>query len=247
MELCLYPEVMCYSYATNFNKAKLKDRLQLEQVPAAGMHYFVSAFNRPLLPVITGEHSERIELMHWGLVPSWVKNRKQAEELSVRAFNARGETLAEKPMFRNAFRQQRCLVPAAGFFEWREQEGQKFPFFIRHTDEAVMVFGGLWAEWVDPETGELMHSFSIVTCAANELLSYIHNGKLRMPLILDKTHEDVWLHGSEEQASACIKPYPDSDLEAFPVSKLASMSRMNRDIPEVQEPCSYDVLQLPWK
>jgi len=57
MELCLYPEVMCYSYATNFNKAKLKDRLQLEQVPVAGMHYFVSAFNRPLLPVITGEHS----------------------------------------------------------------------------------------------------------------------------------------------------------------------------------------------
>ena len=110
-----------------------------------------------------------------------------------------------------------------------------------------MVFGGLWAEWVDPETGELIHSFSIVTCAANELLSYIHNGKLRMPLILDKTHEDVWLHGNEEQASACIKPYPDSDLEAFPVSKLASMSRMNRDIPEVQEPCSYDVLQLPWK
>ncbi len=238
---------MCYSYATNFNKAKLKDRLNLEQVPAAGMHYYISAFNRPLLPVITGEHSERIELMHWGLVPSWVKNRKQAEELSARAFNARGETLAEKPMFREAFKQHRCLVPAAGFYEWREQDGHKYPFFIKLAEDEAMIFGGLWAEWVDPETGELMHSFSIVTCAANELLSYIHNGKLRMPLILDKQHEHLWLHGNEEQASACIKPYPDSDLEAFPVSKLASMARQNRDVPEVQEPCSYDVLQLPWK
>jgi putative SOS response-associated peptidase YedK len=238
---------MCYSYATNFNKAKLKDRLNLEQVPTAGMHYFVSAFNRPLLPVITGEHSERIELMHWGLVPSWVKNRKQAEELSVRAFNARGETLAEKPMFREAFKQHRCLVPAAGFYEWREQDGHKYPFFIKIAEDEVMIFGGLWAEWVDPETGELMHSFSIVTSAANDLLTYIHNGKLRMPLILDKKHEDAWLHGNTEQASSCIRPYLGQDLEAFPVSKLASMARMNRDVPEVQEPCSYDVLHLPWK
>jgi putative SOS response-associated peptidase YedK len=238
---------MCYSYATNFNKAKLKDRLNLEQVPAAGMHYFVSAFSRPLLPVITGEHSERIELMHWGLIPSWVKNRKQAEELSARAFNARGETLAEKPMFREAFRQHRCLVPAAGFYEWREQDGHKYPFFIKLAEDEVMIFGGLWAEWVDPETGELVHSFNIVTCAANDMLTYIHNGKLRMPLILDKQHEDVWLHGSEAQASACIKPYRDPNLEAFPVSKLASMARHNRDVPEVQEPCSYDELQLPWK
>lgn len=237
---------MCYSYATNFNKAKLKDRLQLDQVPTAGMHYFVSAFNRTLLPVITGAHPKQIELMHWGLIPSWVKNREQAQDLSGRAFNARGESLAEKPMFRGSLRQQRCLVPAAGFFEWREQEGKKFPFFIRHTEEDVMLFGGLWAEWVDPETGELLHSFSIVTCAANAMLAYIHNGKLRMPLILDKQHEDVWLHGSEEQASACIKPYNGNNLEAFPVSKLASMARMNRDVPEVQQASNYEGLHLPW-
>lgn len=237
---------MCYSYATNFNKAKLKDRLQLEQVPTAGMHYFVSAFSRPLLPVITGAHPKRMELMHWGLIPFWVKHKVQAEELAGRAFNARGESLAEKPMFRHAFRQHRCLVPAAGFFEWREQEGQKYPFFIRHTNEDVMVFGGLWDEWVDPETGELLHSFSIVTCAANDLLAYIHNGKLRMPVILDKQHEDVWLHGSEAQASVCIRPYVGSDLEAFPVSKLASMARMNRDVPEVQHAVAYQSLQLPW-
>lgn len=238
---------MCYSYATNFNKAKLKDRLNLEQVPQAGMHFFVSAFNRPLLPVITAEHPKNVELMHWGLIPSWVKNSKQAQELSARAFNARGETLSEKPMFRQAYRQHRCLVPAAGFYEWREQDGQKYPFFIRLAEDAVMLFGGLWEEWIDPDTGALLHSFSIVTCAANELLAYIHNGKLRMPLILDKEHEDLWLHGNEQEAESCIAPYGGKDLEAFPVSRLASAARMNRDVPEVQEPCSYDALQLPWK
>lgn len=238
---------MCYAYATHFDRNKLKQRYGLADVPLSGYHFFNSAFNRPLLPVITGLHPASLHLLSWGLVPHWARNEEQADEMARRGFNARSETVAEKPMFRDAFRKGRCLVPAAGFYEWRTEGSTKYPFFIYPVSEdGICSLAGICTLKTDPETGEEEGSFSILTAPADARMAWIHNSKLRMPLILRKEDEAAWLDGNEAEANALIQRGASDDYAAFPVSRLASSARSNRDIAEVCEPFTYPELNFPW-
>src|SRR5579883_320577 len=146
------------------------------------------------------------------LIPSWAKDAKVGSRLA----NARAETVAEKPSFRSAFKQRRCLIPASGFYEWQKQStGRKQPFFISPRDGEPFSFAGLWECWHDPE-GEEVQSCAILTTTANEVMQPIHE---RMPLILGPSAEGQWLDpcASADALRSLLVPYTGDDMEARPV------------------------------
>ncbi|MGI9415532.1 MAG: SOS response-associated peptidase [Hyphomicrobiales bacterium] len=176
--------------------------------------------------VIVARNGERLMVdMRWGLVPVWWK--KPLKDLPS-TFNARSETAAGKPMFRSAFRRNRCLVPATGFYEWKRSGGEKQPYLIRSAEAAPLTFAGLWDRWRDPESGEDIHSCTVLTTEANSFMSAIHT---RMPVILTPDRFDSWLGGA---ADGKLAPRNDNLLAAHPVGKAVGNVRNNG--PELLEP-----------
>lgn len=140
-----------------------------------------------IAPVVRASADGTRELaeLRWGLIPSWATDRSIAS----RMINARCESAATKPAFREAMRKRRCLIPADGFYEWQKQGGQKQPFFIHRSDDAPFAFAGLWESWLDEERRPL-ETFTILTTAANDQLRPLHE---RMPVILGEENYSQWL------------------------------------------------------
>lgn len=211
-----------------------------------GPGYFLSGFNHPLLPVLTADSSTKqfqLSAMHWGLVPHWCKSTQQAEELSVYGLNARCETLTEKPLFRDAWKSQPCLIPVSGFFEWQTIGKRKQPYFIYGADDGPMLFAGFYAQWTDTETGELKQSYTIITTQANAMMRDIHNVKLRMPVILDTAQAKLYLQGDVSLRETFLKPCHDGILRAHPVGNWLNHTRANRNVKEALLPIEKDFPQ----
>jgi len=173
----------------------------------------------PTQPVpVVRQHGEvrQFTLMRWGLLPSWVKD-PQAFTLLI---NARAETVNDKPAFRNAMRRRRCLLPADGFYEWRQAGARKQPFFIRRRDSAPFAFAGLWETWAGPG-GEEIDTVAIITVPANAALHPLHH---RMPVILPPPAFAPWLDPRADLAAATglLTPAPDENLEFFTVSEAVN-------------------------
>lgn len=242
---------MCFFYALSATAQSLKNRYQLKEEPAGlaaeleTPKYYVSGFAFPRMPVLTNEEPGRLQAMNWGLIPSWVKTPAQAAQIRSKTLNARAETVLEKPAFRQAIRRRRCLVPADGFYEWRTFQGKKYPYFIFLKDKTVFSFAGIWEEWVDPATGEIIKTYSILTTEANPLLAKIHNTKKRMPVILPPAEEKVWLGGDAGEAAlrSLLQPFPAELMAAHPVSRLLTARAADRNSPEVQAPYVYPELE----
>ena len=235
---------MCFSYAVNFDKEALQSRLQLGDFSVPDQGYFFSAFTYPVLPIIVSENNRlSAKASHWGLIPGWCKSQGQADEIKKLGFNARGETMNIKPMFRFAFEHNRCLIPASGFFEWRQFNKKKYPYFIQPASGDCFLFAGLAEKWVNRETGEEISTYCIVTCGANALMASIHNTKLRMPFILTNENIKPWLTGGPEEAMELVKPVPDQYIKAFTVSKLVSTASADRNVPEVQREFLYPEIE----
>ncbi|WP_338115353.1 SOS response-associated peptidase [Thiocystis minor] len=150
---------------------------------------------------------------HWGLIPPWAKDRK----IGYRTINARAETVAEKPSFRAAFRQRRCLIPADGFDEWQATGSGKQPSFIARRDRQPFAFAGLWETWTDPASGERIDSTTIIVTDANAVVRPIHD---RMPVILSPADDEVWLDPGltrPEPLQALLTPCDPTPLMAYPV------------------------------
>ncbi len=180
-----------------------------------------------VLTVVGGEE-RRGGYMRWGLIPFWAKDKS----IGSRMINARAETVAEKPSFRNAFKRRRCLIIADGFYEWQKVGAKKRPMRIVMQSGEPFAFAGLWETWRDPE-GEVVPSCAIITTSANNLLSPIHD---RMPVILPRDVEDFWLDDSVTEPDALtsvLTPYDDEEMEVYEVSPLVN-SAWN-DGPEVLE------------
>ncbi len=144
-----------------------------------------------------GEDGRRhLASLRWGLIPSWAKEAAIGSKL----INARSETLAEKPSFRGPLKSRRCLVPADGFYEWLKTDAGKQPYRIALADGGVFAFAGLWDRWALPGQ-DAVESFTIITTAANELLSPIHD---RMPVMLDPAAYDLWLTAPPKEALAAL-------------------------------------------
>ncbi len=181
------------------------------------------------LPVVTRHSPNRLEAMRWGLIPSWAKDAS----IGSRLINARAETVAEKPSFRNALRARRCLVPASGFYEWKRHGTRKIPQYITLPDAPLFAFAGLWEQWRSPE-GETVRSYTIITTEPNDLMATIHN---RMPVILPREIEDDWLNGEITDAGylqSLLRPYPADAMTAYAVSPAVSSPA--RDTPDLIRP-----------
>lgn len=177
--------------------------------------YHVSAFTNPEYPVVTID--PYIQVYNWGLIPFWVKSAKNAEEIRKKTYNARSESIFEKPSFRSSIKNFRCLVPSTGWFDWRHINGKKIPYFIYLKNEEIFSMAGIWSKWSNPVSGHALYTFSILTTQANQLMSYIHNTNYRMPVILPKEEEEKWLYPQlkESEISAMLKPYEDDLMDAY--------------------------------
>ena len=228
---------MCYSTSTSVRK-QLEEFLGPEYA-LGGYEAFwaASGFDFPTLPVLTCDKPFVVQMLQWGLIPTWAKNRESALQIRAKTLNARSETIFETASFRDAVSGQRCLVLVDGFFEWQHHGKTTQPYYVHLPGATPFAMGGIHSMWTDRETGEMTDSFSIITTVANKLMSDIHNLKKRMPLILDKDQWSAWLDPAltREQITAMMTPYPDGILEAYPVSKLISSRLKNFNVPEVQK------------
>lgn len=213
------------------------EKYSLTKTPqnAYPMYYHRSGFSHPYLPIISSENPKRIQLMTWGLIPSWVKDVEAAKTLMRQTLNARGDTIFEKPSFRDAIKTRRCLVLVDGFFEWRHEGKVKIPYYVS-TKEEQNCMGGIWSEWVNKSTGEIIKTFSIVTTDANPMMEYIHNEKKRMPLILDPAQQELWLSDKATQAdvNAVMKPFEEQEMKSFKVN--IAINKSDTNIPDVLLP-----------
>ncbi len=180
------------------------------------------------LAVISNSTPGEISLFHWGLIPSWAKEKS----IGYKMINARSETILEKPSYKNAFRSRRCLVPADSFFEWKK-DSEKTPYRILMKDEKPFAMAGIWDHWATAD-GEIIHSFSILTTSPNELMSGIHD---RMPVILSAADEKRWLSpSSDSELLGILKPYPAEKMKAYKISKLVNSPK--NDTAEILTPVS---------
>ncbi len=171
----------------------------------------------------------RAEMMCWGLVPSWAKDPK----IGNRMINARAETLTERPSFRTAYRRRRCLIVADSFYEWKREDGTRTPMRIMLESEEPFAFAGLWESWKRPDDSWML-SCTVITTAANELVSGIHD---RMPVILDPDVESVWLDPDVDDTSVLsdlLVPYPTELMTAYEVSRIVNSAA--NDVPECIAP-----------
>jgi putative SOS response-associated peptidase YedK len=194
----------------------LQKRFSLEEaLPEVPARYNVAPTQS--MPIVTRHSPNQLEMMRWGLVPSWAK------DLSIgnRMINARAETVAEKPAFKRALERRRCLIPASGFYEWKQTEHGKVPHYIHLMDEPLFAFAGLYENWKAPDE-TWVRSYTIITTTANDLMAPLHN---RMPVILDREDEDLWLDPDAtetERLLPLLRPYPARHMAAYPVSRAVN-------------------------
>lgn len=182
-------------------------------------------------PVLTNDSPDTFKCFRWGLIPFWAKD----EKIGYKMINARVETLAQKPAFKNALIKRRCIIPFDGFYEWKkEKDGSKTPYRIVLKQTEIFSLAGLWERWQSKE-GKEIYSFTVITQAPNKLMADIHD---RMPAILNPDEERLWLEDGVpvEDLLKLIKPYPDALMDAYKVSPRVGNVRNN----------DADLI-LPWK
>jgi putative SOS response-associated peptidase YedK len=200
---------MCGRYVLASPGEVIAEHFRLAAVPAYPARYNIAPTQQALVVRETPEGEREAVLLRWGLIPSWAKD----PTIGSRMINARAEGLADKPSFRAAFRRRRCLVPADGFYEWKSTRGgRKQPYFIRLASGAPLALAGLWEHWKAPE-GDVIATFTIVTTAASEQMSALHD---RMPVVVAPADHEEWL--TSPNPSALLVPWQGEPFELVPVS-----------------------------
>ena len=223
---------MCYSNSSTSSNETLGKFYQREIVtlPTAEPTFYANGFTFPSWRIIT--HEPQIKRMQWGLIPSWYSGESPIN-IASKTLNARVETLSEKASFKQLISSHRCIVPSSGFYEFQHKGKEKIPYFIYPSDAPLFSMAGLYDEWLNRETGEIIQSFTIITTLANPLMEEIHNHKKRMPLILDQSQIQPFLHGEENINGYSCQPY--EAMQAHKVDKHILFSQ-TPNIPAVQHP-----------
>ncbi|MFW5974756.1 MAG: SOS response-associated peptidase [Bacteroidota bacterium] len=207
---------MCGRFSLTKTEVEINQRFNV----SGGVAPYIPRFNAAPgqnLAVITNQTPEKISLMKWGLVPFWAKDPAIGNKM----INAKSETAHQKPSFREAFKKRRCLVISDGFFEWNKQGREKIPHYIFLEGHKLFAMARLWETWKD-NTGEPLHTFTILTTSPNSIMKNLHN---RMPVILPQNEEENWLQNpSDEDTEKLLLPYPGK-LELYPVSKEVNSPR----------------------
>ncbi len=207
-------------------------------------YFCASGFDHPSWPVVCSDNPKRVELLRWGLVPFWVKDADKATSISRNTLNARSETLYQKPSFRGSVAKQRCLILLDGFFEPHKHEGRSYPFYCHMRDNSAFAVAGIFSYWKNPTDGETSKTFSLITTAANELMSIVHNEKKRMPAILDREEEELWLDTTigRDSIESLLATKELSELTAHAVSRRVSTRNPDTFNPETQKQVEYPEL-----
>ncbi|MEC4892591.1 MAG: SOS response-associated peptidase [Oscillatoria sp. PMC 1050.18] len=217
---------MCGRFTQISSAATISQAFKVSNVPPQQPRYNLAP-TQPIA-IVKLKKERQFTMLRWGLIPFWAKSVSIAAKL----INARAETVAEKPSFRSAFKQRRCLIVADGFYEWQKQNNQKQPFYILMKDEQPFAFAGLWEQWQKSDK-EVIESCTLLTTDANELMKPIHQ---RMPVILAPEDYDLWLDTEVKEASKLqplLKPYNSESMTAYPVSTQVNNPR--NDTPECIE------------
>ena len=221
---------MCGRFTLTIDPYHLQQAFPWAVIPNDLIPRYNIAPSQPVAVILnTGDNA--LAFYKWGLIPSWSKD----PAIGDRMINARSESLAEKPSFRNAYRRRRCLILADGFYEWKQNPGSKSkqPVYIRLKGERPFAFAGLWELWHSPDGSEI-RSCTIITTQPNSLLEPIHN---RMPVILPPEDYKQWLDTEDQhpdQLNKLLVPYPADEMIAFPVSKMVNSPE--NDSPEIIKP-----------
>jgi putative SOS response-associated peptidase YedK len=218
---------MCGRYGLTVDTSKLQERFETTNTPPDLEPRYNIAPSQEL-PVIVRNSPNAMVLMQWGLIPSWSKEPK----VSYSTINARAENLLKSSVYKKPFQRQRCLVPASGFYEWQQTSAGKQPYYIHLQDTDVFAFAGLYDIWRDKQGHEL-HSYTIITTKPNDLVAPIHN---RMPAILRRDAENVWLDSDadQDQLLSLLTPYPADEMSAYRVSTWVNSP--SNDSPQALEP-----------
>lgn len=213
-------QAMCGRFTLTQSGAAIAEAFELDSVPQLVPGYNIAP-TQPVPAIRATEAAQRqFDYLYWGLIPSWAKDTSMA----TRMINARAETVTEKPAFRTAFKRRRCLIVADGFYEWQRLGTKKQPYYFRLNDQHPFGFAGLWEYWHSPE-GDEIESCTILTTAANAVVQPVHD---RMPVILNTQDYDRWLDPSvqsTEQLVSLLRPYPESEMSAYPVSAKVNSAR----------------------
>jgi putative SOS response-associated peptidase YedK len=247
---------MCYDIKTSY-ESQLKRAIRLGQTAAIKEieeklrpyrdHTFhhVSGYSHPKLLIYTNISPTIPIVSTWGLVPYWVKSEAHLLKFWNSTLNARIETIFEKPSFKYSAKSKRCLIILDGFYEHHHYKGKSYPFHIKSINNKPLYVAGLWSEWLNKSTGEIINTFAIVTTRGNKFMSKIHNNpKLkepRMPVILEDTNIEYWLNLDNKEIHQFIKPFDEEDLMAYPVKRIRGKEYLG-NIKEVSEEFEYSEL-----
>ena len=254
---------MCYDVKTKlesqlrrakrYNDQVWIDELEKKLLPYEdSTYYHISGYAHPKLLIYTNDNPYIPTPSIWGLVPHWIKNNDQKLNFWNNTLNARGETIFEKPSFKDSAKNKRCILHLDGFYEHHHFKGKTYPFFVAGRDGKPLSIAGLWSEWVDKETGEILNTFTIVTTKGNGLMTKIHNNpKLiepRMPVILAEELEDLWLGPINSQRDKkeiinLIQSYPEDKLKAHTVRRLRGKEAAG-NVPEASAYFKYNELEV---
>ncbi len=218
---------MCGRYAL-YDTGVLQSRFDTLNQLKLQPHYNVAP--GVSMPVVTRNSPNKQEVMRWGLIPFWAKDPK----IGYRMINARVENINQKPAFKKPFATQRCLVPANGFYEWKKTRTVKIPFYFHLPSHQLFSFAGLYDIWQDDQ-GNQVKSFTIITTQANGVVGLVHD---RMPVILEKSKEQVWLDPTSNQAGlvSLLQPRNDEMLHGYPVS--SEVNATTADTPDLIAPAN---------
>ena len=221
---------MCGRFSQTATPDVIADQFEVNEPPLFKPRYNIAPSQQVATIRLNPEAAKReCVMLRWVLIPSWAKDPKIGNQ----CINAKGETVAEKPSFRAAFKKRRCLVIADGFYEWQLQGKQKQPMWIGLKSKRPFAFAGLWEHWT-PAEGEPIESCTIITTEPNKLMQNIHN---RMPVILTPHDYDLWLDPTMQQVETVkplLRPFTSEELVAYPVSTLVNNPR--HDAPQCLEP-----------
>lgn len=228
---------MCGRYMITAPVTAMTDLFDVADRPNLAARYNVAPMqDAPVIRLARGEDAEsdpgarRLVLHRWGLLPFWAKAAREGAKM----INARAETVATKPAFRDAFKHRRCLVITDGFYEWRTEGKTKQPFAIRLRDNALFAFAGLWSRWRPTGDGQgerPVDTFTILTTVSNPLIAPIHD---RMPVILPDDAHETWLSGPPQTAQGLLQPYPADRMHVYPVDRR--VGNVRNDDPTLIEP-----------
>lgn len=228
---------MCGRFTLTKDTTEITQRWQIDRIEVEVKPRYNIAPTQNVL-IVTDDGERELVQMRWGLIPSWAEDPNVGNHM----INARAETVAEKPSFRDSLKKRRCLVLADGFYEWQKLGTVKQPVHIVLKSREVFGFAGLWDTWESPD-GQKINSCTIITTTANELLKPVHD---RMPAILDREAEDVWLDPlvlDSARLLPLLKPYPPEQMEFYPVSQI--INSPTHDSPTCLVPASQSVQLKP--